>query len=56
LRLGELRSSILGILEVHYYEKNILRDARTLSMEDYYDNLTETTDALVNIKQTYFYK
>jgi len=37
------------MFEAHYYENNILSDARTLAMEDYYDDLTEATGAIVNL-------
>ncbi len=43
LRLRDIKSSIISILEAHYYDRNILNDAKTLLMEDNFDYLTETS-------------
>jgi len=47
LKLGDLKSSILSMLEAHYYENNILSDARALVVGDNFDNLTEVTNVFI---------
>jgi len=39
LKLGDLKTPILGMLKAYYYESNILKDTRALTMGDMFDNL-----------------
>jgi len=47
LKLGDLKTPILGMLKAYYYESNILKDTRALTMGDMFDNLGDVYYSVV---------
>mmetsp|Transcript_5309 Transcript_5309/g.4498 ORF Transcript_5309/g.4498 Transcript_5309/m.4498 type:complete len:190 (-) Transcript_5309:113-682(-) len=41
LKLGDLKHSLIGMLDTYLYESNILKDAKTLIVGDTYESLAE---------------
>ncbi len=48
LKLGDLRPSLMRMLEGYYFESTILKDAKDLIVEDNYENTVELYNKAVS--------
>ena len=54
LRLGDLKKSLIVMLETYFYESNILRDAKTLIVGDTYESISELYNRTVTFKKNIY--